>query len=150
MKVIFYKNKSPFNKVFKNLEKLAEYDGNIVDEFDEKNPTLRFNASYIKGNYAQIDGKYYYILDVTSPANGIYIARFSLDVLYTYRDYIMATTAVIERSTSGDDMINDNQYKILGVEKSRKYMTTDEGFGDTENEGTYILATSSEGQGDIV
>lgn len=148
MYVVFYKNKSPFNKVFKNLEKLIEYDGNIVDEFDEKNPTLRFTTAFIKGNYAQINDKYYYILDVTSPANGLSVVHFALDVLYTYRNYIMATTAVIERSTGGDDMINDNQYKILGVEKSRKYMTIDEGFGDTEDEGSYILATSSEGYSD--
>ena len=60
-------------------------------------------------NYAQFEGRFYFVTDIVQQSNHAYELHCTIDPLATYKDAIAAYTTFVERSASDfDTRINDN------------------------------------------
>lgn len=104
----------------------------IKNEMDLMQPTfvlktdpLVYNANYL---YCSFTSRYYYITDITALTGGRIAISCKIDVLYTYKDEILASSAWVVSSSSASDagdydmLHNDypfqSDYDILGVDLS--------------------------------
>lgn len=102
----------------------------IKNEMDLMQPTfilktdpLVYNANYL---YCSFTSRYYYITDITALTGGRIAISCRVDVLYTYKDEILASSAWVVSSSSasdtGDyDMLHNDypfqaDYDILGAD----------------------------------
>ena len=96
-----YNNNSEKNKIGKSLTSYGTLTGTLRNECSLTSPeVLVQSATPILCNYAYIAnfGRYYFITDVVSVRNNMYIIRLRCNVLETYKKQISKNTAVIERS----------------------------------------------------
>ena len=107
---------------------------NISVEVEKTNPvTPGYNYMYIEEF-----NRYYYITDITNLSNNRWRIDGTCDVLMSFKDDIMRTRAIIDKS---ENSLNANLYLNDGsfVMDSRKYNEVKEfptGFNDN---GSYIL-----------
>lgn len=126
--------------------------GNFRQPFSLMNPIIDVSGGDVQShlmsngvNYAMIDGKYYYIQDVTARHNQHLEIKLHLDVLMTYKDEINKLDVMLERSsTAPNDNIRDDMYP-LDSNKSYTVIDLPNGFSDQEADGTYILVTNQTG-----
>lgn len=120
-----------------------EISGALVVESSVISPMLRIQAANISTfNYAFISsfGRYYFITDIVSVNNGLWIVKLRCDVLYTYRQQIRNLDVILDRTESTEE----NTYVSDGVWVSSVKDKTDIiSFpnGLLEN-GEYILITA--------
>lgn len=96
-----YNNNSEDKKVGKSLTNYGTLTGTLKNECSLTSPdVLVQSASPILCNYAYIPnfGRYYFITDVVSVRNNMYILKLKRDVLESFKNQIGKNTAVIERS----------------------------------------------------
>lgn len=97
----FYKTDDSQNTINKTLTKTGTKDVNLFFSYNY----LEFQA-YLKGdpvllgsNYAIIDSKHYF-LNLENIGSSIYIVTFTLDLLETYKDTVLASDFdITEKST---------------------------------------------------
>ena len=97
----FYKTDDSQNTINKTLTKTGSKDVNLLFNYDY----IQFQA-YLKGdpillgsNYAIIDSKHYF-LDLENIGGTIYLVTFTLDLLETYKDNLLASDFdITEKST---------------------------------------------------
>ncbi len=88
-----------------------------------KTDPLVYNANYL---YCSFTSRYYYITDITALTGGRVAISCRVDVLYTYKDEILASSAwVVSSSSASDaadyDMLHNDypwqaDYDILGAD----------------------------------
>lgn len=110
MEAQFYFNKSDPEHISKNLELLGSADIKLKDETDILNPslTLASNMDWVgQCNYIYIPAlkRYYYVSNISSIRDGLWGVNCHVDVLMTYRPWILEQTGVIERQ--------ENKYNLL-------------------------------------
>lgn len=96
-----YNNNSEEKKVGKSLTSYGTLTGTLKNECSLTSPdVLVQSASPILCNYAYIPnfGRYYFITDVISVRNNMYILKLKRDALESFKNQIGKNTAVIERS----------------------------------------------------
>lgn len=96
-----YQNNSEKNKIGKSLTSYKTLTGVLRNECSLTTPEILIESdSPILCNYAYIAnfGRYYFITDVKSVRNNLYIISLKCDVLETYKSRIYKNTAVLERS----------------------------------------------------
>lgn len=101
-KIDFYKTEDSQNTINKTLTKTGTKDVNLLFSYNY----LEFQA-YLKGdpvllgsNYAIIDSKHYF-LNLENISGSIYIVTFTLDLLETYKDVVLASDFdITEKSTT--------------------------------------------------
>ena len=91
MKIILYKNYSQNDIVKKNIEQVAELEGNITNELDFLHTLLVLNYGDIDFNYVYIPlfNRYYFVDEIKAIKDCLYNITLKIDVLYTYRELIL-------------------------------------------------------------
>lgn len=88
-------------------------------------------------NYAKINDNYYFIEPVNNGSNTVNTFEFTLDYYYTFKDIILNTECIIERSASfSNAYLVDNDYII-----SSKTETITKAFPNSANNDTIVLMT---------
>lgn len=123
MKVNFYNYTGADNVINKSLENPTTLNCNMQVATEQLSPHVRVTyndldaPSLFEYNYCSFNG-YYYFIDTAHIINigkGIYDVPMALDVLMTYKDDILNSTAIIERSSSNYNMyLQDNMYNAYG------------------------------------
>lgn len=94
----------------------TEYDCVLKDNTSIINPTIELAASNLTSyNYAQISdfGRYYFIKDIISEANGLWLIELECDVLASYKTGIGSSSEYVLRAASAyDENVIDGLYPM--------------------------------------
>lgn len=112
------------NRINKNVSFSIDIPGTLREASDVVNPSIMIEASVdaVCGfNYAYIPEfqRYYFIQNCTAFRNSLTVINLTVDVLYTYKESIMNSPAVIVRTSkvSGEKpALPDERYPILQSE----------------------------------
>lgn len=98
-----YKTNDSQNTINKTLTKTGSKNINLLFSYDfiEFKAYLKGDSVLLSSNYAIIDSKHYF-LNLENISGIIYLVSFSLDLLETYKEIILASDFdIIEKSTFG-------------------------------------------------
>lgn len=118
-------------------------DVRLKDNTSIESPTFLVSGNYTTDyNYAQAFGHYYFIDDIVQVTNGVYQISCSQDVLATWKDEILNTSAFVLYSSSNyNSNILDERIGNDGV--VYRSSVTDSSLADDFAEDSYILTTIS-------
>lgn len=118
MELTFYKQAATPNRVDKSdyltvvgtlSNVVLKEDTNLMSPtFILKTSEVVYNSNYV---YCSFTHRYYYIDNIDALSGGRLAIHCSIDVLYTYKDEILNSSAWIERSDTTTDMSDD--YEML-------------------------------------
>lgn len=99
------------NKINKAVSLSFQREGTLRSDCDIMNPSIMLEASAdeICGfNYAYIAefGRWYFIQNVNAYRTGLSIVTMTVDVLYTYKESILNSNAIVCRSSRTGDAIH--------------------------------------------
>lgn len=100
-KIDFYKTDDSQNTINKTLTKTGTKNINLIFSYNymEFQAYLRGDPILLGSNYAIIDSKNYF-LNLENIGGSIYIVTFTLDLLETYKDIVLASDFdIVEKST---------------------------------------------------
>lgn len=144
MEIKLYLNKSPYNKISKDLKLLKTVqDVSLVGEFADHQPTIQMIVPSVDFNYFNIQGRYYFLVEKKFIRNGIVEIIGRLDTLMTYKDYVLNLTGIQVEGSGGSQLVPDG--KALIKIKPEIEMVKSDGFSENEQDGIYILLTSQKG-----
>ena len=143
MDITLYKNNSEKNKISKSLSNGHTLSGTLRNESNVVTPTIIINidnpTSY---NYAYIPmfGRYYFITDFVSLRTGIWQINLKSDVLMSFKDSILGSSALIQntQSVGKNDYLNGSKW-VAEVKDKTEIKTFPNGLLDT---GEFILITA--------
>ena len=146
--ITFYKNASSPSKLDKALTLVgAISDAMWLDELDEEHPSIRVadtNAeSYLsQSDYAQVEGKCYFVEpNYIKGVGNKFTVNLTFDPLTTYASAIKGLTGYMDRTTTGNPYIPDDQDEtVIYRDQSLKWFNN--GFDASQNGITFILTTS--------
>jgi hypothetical protein len=141
--MILYNYKGQPNTISKALTPLGTLNVALRPELNVHNPTLKiqmppnmygFNYVYIEGF-----GKYYFVDNIRYIGGQTYLLALSLDVLQTYKDVILQSTALIVESDNAnrDLSVNSNVFNVFPKTEILNFPTSK--LFDTE--GSIIMVT---------
>ena len=107
---------------------------NVVIEIEKSNP-VKYGYNYM---YIAEFGRYYFIDDIKNISNNRWIITASVDVLFSFIDDILATTAIIDKTeteNAANLYLDDGSF----VMDSRKYNEVKEFPSGLNENGSYIL-----------
>ena len=145
MEVILGSTTSLPNKVNKTFAVVKTTNGAVNGEFDERNPVIDFKGGTTGINYAKVNGKWYYIVGVTYPSNGIMRVTFEMDLLMTYKTYINNLQGLIARSSKGGQHLErtfEDSELVISKTLKRENVFIDHIPMD-EMHGTYTFAVNT-------
>ena len=102
-KIDLYKTNDSQNTINKTLTKTGSKDINLLFSYDyiEFQAYLKGDPVLLSSNYAIIDNKHYF-LNLENIGGTIYLVNFTMDLLETYKDMILASDFdIVEKSTYG-------------------------------------------------
>ena len=117
--MILYNYKGQPNTINKALTPLGTINVALRPELDVHNPTLKIQMppNMYGFNYVYIEdfGKYYFVDNVRYIGGQMYLLTLSLDVLQTYKDVILQSTALIVESDNAnrDLSVNSNVFNVF-------------------------------------
>lgn len=103
MNIILYDNKSPKNKIGKTLVNANNITGTLRGETSTSNIQLLLNIVDLNPyNYMYIAdfGKYYFITNIISVRNGLWLVIASIDVLESYKNEILQLNVILSDTES--------------------------------------------------
>lgn len=115
--VVLQVNNSPINKIGKSLTTITTLTGNLRNECEVLNPKILIETSEANirtANYCTIEnfGRKYFIEEIESVRTGIWMLNCHVDVLDSFKDKILANTAVVLRQENNFDLLlNDGVFK---------------------------------------
>ena len=117
--MILYNYKGQPNTINKALKPLGTINVSLRPELNVHNPTLKIQIPHnMYGfNYVYIDEfkKYYFVENVIFLGGNTYILTLSLDVLQTYKDTILKSSALIVESDNANRnlSVNSNVFNVF-------------------------------------
>lgn len=104
------------NRVNKTLQENEEYTGVLNVTFNVLTPVVRFRTrTPVSFNYVYIESlhRYYFVSELTQDGD-ICTVRLRVDVLFTYKDKILATGATLIKSENGNKYLSNrnNVYDV--------------------------------------
>lgn len=143
MEVVLMKNTSENNCVGKLLQNIDTLQCVVKGSISVINPTLiiSYDGNDLSNvNYCYIAeyNRYYYITDITPTTGNRYILYCKVDVLESYKSFILDLSCIIDRqeyANNSNKYLNDGTLVVESREKKDVY-TFSNGFND---EGKYIL-----------
>lgn len=116
MTVTFYLNNSENYRVTKNITSQGNYTCTLKGECSVENPSILINtsANISSYNYMYISefGRYYFISDIVSVRNGVWLVQGHVDVLMTYSSEIKTCSATCKRQENLFNMyLDDPEFK---------------------------------------
>lgn len=143
MTITLYSNASEINSVNKELSELITLSGTLREQSSIIDPVISIEGidQYLSSaNYAYIPefGRYYFITGIESIRMGLWRLSFHVDVLYTYREQILANNAIIERNENEFDLkLNDGLFQTQQNPRIVQYP-----FPDGFNTWNFVLAVA--------
>lgn len=109
MKIIFYKFCGDKREISKTLTDDLELEGVLRDQSNLLSPQIMVRSDIREYNYCYIDvfGRYYYINDIDSYRNGLWVVKLNVDVLMSYKDSILNLRGIVSRLNE-TDYVNDS------------------------------------------
>lgn len=144
MEVQFSYNASDERQIFKELTTGVTLEGVLRDESSIVNPIIMFESNEVmKYNFCYIPQwqRYYFVRDVKSYRNNIYIVTLECDVLMSFKNDIINFSVVVDKQTmteNGDEYIDDGSLVCDNVMFNRVYNFS-KGFNESPE---YILITA--------
>lgn len=117
--MIIYNYKGQPNTINKSLTPLGTINVTLQPEINVHNPTIKIQIppNMYGFNYVYIDelNKYYFVDNFRYIGGNTYIITLSIDVLQTYKDVILQSTALIVESDNAnrDLSINSNVFNVF-------------------------------------
>lgn len=159
--VTLYKTNSMANKVTKTLgTAVATYsNAKFLEPYDEYAPVIRIRGkvSFDDCNYVRITGngddKYYFIEGVTVKSPAICHLQCRMDVLMTFKLYIMQLQCYLKRSSSdGNNFLPDSRQTLVYSNVTKLtfkdpndnvegFVVPGESIASQKNKGFYVLTT---------
>lgn len=104
------------NRVNKTLQANEEYTGVLNATFNVLTPVVRFRTrTPVSFNYVYIESlnRYYFVSEISQDGD-ICTVRLRVDVLFTYKDKILATGATLIKSENGNKYLSNrnNVYDV--------------------------------------
>lgn len=125
MNITLYKNLSEQNVVNKKLSSILSLFGSLKNPSSVIDPvlTIESDSSIVFANYLYIEewGRYYYITNISSIRNNLWLLNCHVDVLYTYRSQIKSQSGIVARQENLYNLYLDDD-KFL-VDAQRIYWT---------------------------
>ena len=136
-------NNSEKNKINKDLTAGVTLSGTLRNESNVVNPSIVINIENPTiYNYAYIEDfkRYYFITDYISLRTGIWQINLKSDVLMSFKDSILASTALINSTeTTGKNNYLSGEQWITNVKNTTNIVNFPNGLLDT---GEFILITA--------
>lgn len=134
MKIIFYKFIGDKRELNKELNDDFELEGVLRDQSNLLCPQIMVKHDIREYNYCYIEDfkRYYYINDIDSYRNGLWVIRLKNDVLMSYKDKILELSGIVSRLNE-TDYVNESS-----VFDSRDLHVRID-WGDELKLGSYIL-----------
>ena len=104
------------NEVNKTLQENAEYTGVLNATFNVLTPVVRFRTrTPVMFNYVYIESlnRYYFVSEKQQDGD-ICTVRLRVDVLFTYKDIILNSTATLTKSENGNKYLS-NRSNVFDV-----------------------------------
>ncbi len=134
-------NSSPINKIGKTISTITTVTGSLKNESDVIRPEILIecDSSILSANYMTIDTLHrkYFIEEIQSVRNNLWLVQARVDVLDTYASQILANSAVVLRQENNFNLLlNDGVFKCK-QDPRIFYRKFPSGLGDFN----YILIT---------
>lgn len=103
MEIILYNNKSPKNKIGKNLTNANTITGSLRGESSTSNLQFLLNIVNLNPyNYMYVPdfGKYYFITNIISVRTGLWLVTASIDVLESFKSEILSLNVILSNTES--------------------------------------------------
>ena len=118
------KNTDPYNKVNKSPVAVTTVSGELKANCTIVDPviTIQYDSAFINANYAYIPefGRYYFIKNAETPANGLWTLTMHTDVLMSFASSILNSPTTVSRSSNNCNMfLNDDHY---GIQETRIFL----------------------------
>lgn len=129
-----YHNASPVNKIGKNLtDELVTSDVLLKDDVSILKPVFRVKdvRNIITYNYLYCPElqRYYFIDDIVSIHNNLWEISGHVDVLETYKNKILANSAVVKRqSNKFNTYLNDSEWDVFSYDDVITLQFSNSGF----------------------
>lgn len=124
------------NEINKTLQENAEYTGVLNATFNVLTPVVRFRTrTPVTFNYVYIESlnRYYFVSEKQQDGD-ICTVRLRVDVLFTYKDIILNSTATLTKSENGNKYAStrNNEYDLRPKLKKLDFPNTGL-FNDSDN-----------------
>ena len=144
MIIKLYENTSNEREVNKSLSELETVEAYLLEGCSIQSPIVRLELSHsiaTATNYIYIPEfkRYYYVKDITSYNNYMYMLTLDCDPLMSFKDYIYKQKALIARQEfKYDTSLLDSDLKV----SSKPYVITKKFPSGFKNAYTYVLVTT--------
>lgn len=109
MNITLYHNTMPLDHISRTFTQAATLTGTLREGCNILNPDIRvkYNVGYLQCNYAYIAdfGRYYYFREPPTIEGDLMTIHLKADTLYNYRDVILKSYCIAERSTSNFELM---------------------------------------------
>lgn len=131
------------------VDKTSYMSGNVstsceMVNTDVLNPVLKLSSNFLDKNYVLIpdfENRYYFVSSIEMLRGGHMLMNCHIDVLMTYRAYILQTTCnIVRQENAPNNKLVDN-YCTVNVNKKNDIKNIGKVFGDnvTENARCYMI-----------
>lgn len=144
MQLLLYRNTIPLDHIYRSFNDAQTLTGYLKDSCDILNPDIvtSFDSSLLNKNYCYIAdfGRYYFYRQAPTIDGREMILHLHADALYNYRNVILNSQCIAERSSSKyDTMLPDSVVKSTS---GYNYYTSVLPFTFTPENGSYILTVA--------
>lgn len=124
------------------------YDCKLKDACSILNPSILLNYSgYPSWNYFKIENRYYWITDIVSVKNDLWMISGTIDALATYKAHIQNTSAFVLYDSTANTQIPDSRLAIK-TDCNAYTATANMPWDFDSGTGTYLICTT--GNADLV
>lgn len=110
MKITLYNTTSPYNCINKTLTDSTDFEVKLKDSTSISKPTLLLNTSLDLSvyNYCYIPKfkRYYFLTDIIIQRQNLFIINLDIDVLESYKNDILNSTAYISQTVNSNPYYN--------------------------------------------
>lgn len=134
MKIIFYKFTGDKRNINKVLSSSFELEGVLRDQSNLLVPQIMVKHDIREYNYCYVEefNRYYYINDIDSYRNGLWVIKLKVDVLMSYKDKILELSGIVSRLNETDYV---NASSVFDSRDTHERID----WGDELKLGSYIL-----------
>ena len=142
MEIILYNNASEKNKIEKSLTTVATLTGVLKSESSITHPVILIEYDNPTAfNYCYIDAfnRYYFVVDVVVVRNNLLRISLSVDVLYTFKNAILAQNVIIEKNANDYNLYLPDSDLMVNVKTKTDIINFSSGLLES---GEFILITA--------
>ena len=141
MQITLYNNTKLLNRLERTFSSPVTITGSLRDPMNVINPDIyvEYNSAYLTKNYAYLPdfNRYYYFRNPPSVDGKRMMLHLHADALYNYRDLILKSDCIAERSSSNYNLYLDDD--AIMKSSSYDYFSRSLPYEFTPDNGSYIL-----------